>query len=316
MLFNFFKELTLADNSQNVIFKQLMRDFVIKISKYARSINPNFIIIPQNGVPIIKSNGDLNSTVQIDYLDAINALGQEDLLYGYDSPNMPSPSSVISTIKPYLDIAKSYNKTILVTDYCTTSTFVDNSFATNFKWRYLSIATILDLSSIPKYPSRPYNENSNNILTMNDAKNFLYLINPLGFKSTSSLLTTLMLTNFDVIILDAFTPEEILFTSSQLNSLKLKSNGGKRLIVAYMSIGEAEDYRYYWLPSWKINNPSFIVSLNPNWSGNYKVQYWDSIWQSIIFGNDDSYTKKILSAGFDGVYLDIIDGYSYFEGVI
>ena len=88
------------------------------------------------------------------------------------------------------------------------------------------------------------------------------------------------------------------------------------MIVAYMSIGEAEDYRYYWKPSWKINNPSFIVSSNPSWPGNYKVQYWDSTWQSIIFGNDDSYTKKILSAGFDGVYLDIIDGYSYFEGLI
>ena len=88
---------------------------------------------------------------------------------------------------------------------------------------------------------------------MNDAKNFLYLINPTGFGNTTSLLKTLMLTNYDVIILDAFAQDKILFTFSQINSLKLKSNGGKRLIVAYMSIGEAEDYRYYWL--WKITNP-------------------------------------------------------------
>ncbi len=46
---------------------------------------------------------------------------------------------------------------------------------------------------------------------------------------------------------------------------------------------------------------------------NYKVRYWEDGWQDIIFGNDNSYLKKILDAGFDGVYLDIIDGFEYFE---
>ena len=36
-------------------------------------------------------------------------------------------------------------------------------------------------------------------------------------------------------------------------------------------------------------------------------------WQDIVFGNDESYLKKILDAGFDGVYLDIIDAFEYFE---
>ena len=308
-----FQGITLGDNSQNVIFKQLMRNFVMNISQYARSINPNFIIIPQNGVPIITNNGDLNATVQINYLNAINAWGQEDLLYGYDSVDVPTTALKTSTRKPYLDLAKSYNKTILITDYCTTPSFVNNSYAQNFQWGYISLATTLDLSSISSYPVRPFNENSNNISTMNDAKNFLYLINPSSFSDTTSLLKKLMLTNYDVIILDAFRPDNIIFNSSQINSLKVKSNGGKRLVVAYMSIGEAENYRYYWLPTWKIGNPSFIVSLNPDWPGDYKVQYWDPTWQSIIFGNNNSYTKKILNAGFDGAYLDIIDGYEYFE---
>ena len=36
-------------------------------------------------------------------------------------------------------------------------------------------------------------------------------------------------------------------------------------------------------------------------------------WQKIITENDESYQKKILDAGFDGVYLDIIDAFKYFE---
>lgn len=49
------------------------------------------------------------------------------------------------------------------------------------------------------------------------------------------------------------------------------------------------------------------LAENPEWKGNYKVQYWNADWKSIIFGNDNSYTKKLLNSHFDGAYLDIID---------
>jgi len=34
---------------------------------------------------------------------------------------------------------------------------------------------------------------------------------------------------------------------------------------------------------------------------------------NIIYGKNTSYTEMILDAGFDGAYLDIIDGYQYIE---
>ena len=80
-----------------------------------------------------------------------------------------------------------------------------------------------------------------------------------------------------------------------------------------MSIGEAEDYRYYWKSSWKKGNPDFIYDENPKWRGNYKVKYWDDEWKEIIFGTSDSYLDKILEKDFDGTYLDIIDAFEYFE---
>lgn len=51
----------------------------------------------------------------------------------------------------------------------------------------------------------------------------------------------------------------------------------------------------------------------PHWDGNYKVRYWYSEWQDLICGPEDSYLSRILNAGFDGVYLDIIDAFDYFE---
>ena len=84
-------------------------------------------------------------------------------------------------------------------------------------------------------------------------------------------------------------------------------------MISYMSIGESEDYRYYWQANWSTNKPEWLDAENPDWPGNFKVKYWNPEWQSIIYGNDGSYLKKILDAGFDGVYLDIIDAFEFYE---
>ena len=112
--------------------------------------------------------------------------------------------------------------------------------------------------------------------------------------------------------MDCFFNDDI-FSSDEINQLRQKSNGGKRLVISYMSIGEAENYRYYWNDNWLTNPPEWLKEENPDWEGNYKVAYWEKEWQDIIYGNDNSYLKKIVDAGFDGVYLDIIDAFEYFE---
>jgi cysteinyl-tRNA synthetase len=59
--------------------------------------------------------------------------------------------------------------------------------------------------------------------------------------------------------------------------------------------------------------PAWIEEENPDWPGNYKVRYWMEEWQRILMGRDDSCLDRIMDAGFDGVYLDIIDAFWYFE---
>jgi len=112
--------------------------------------------------------------------------------------------------------------------------------------------------------------------------------------------------------MDLFFDEES-FTGAEVEALRSKANGGKRLVVCYMSIGEAEDYRYYWKNSWKRGDPEWLYKENPDWEGNYKVKYWMDEWKQIIFGEENAYLDKILDSGFDGVYLDIIDAFEYFE---
>lgn len=96
------------------------------------------------------------------------------------------------------------------------------------------------------------------------------------------------------------------YTSTDLNAMR--ENSGS-LVVSYLSIGEAEDYRYYWQSSWSSSPPAFMDKLNPEWEGNFKVKYWDPAWQKIIFG----YVDRIVGNGFNGLYLDIVEAYEYWE---
>ncbi len=84
----------------------------------------------------------------------------------------------------------------------------------------------------------------------------------------------------------------------------------KKTVLCYFSIGEAEEYRFYWQKEWKDNPPRFLGPENPNWAGNYKVKYWrEDWWESSL----RPYLDRILEAGFDGVYLDIVDGYWFWH---
>jgi cysteinyl-tRNA synthetase, unknown class len=295
-------------------FKQKMREFVIGISQYSKTIKQNFNIVPQNGIELVSDNGENTGQPHTDYLNAIDANGQEDLFYGYDFDDQSTPPGTVTYLKSFLNLSKNANKKILVTDYCSTHSKMDDSYLQNNNSGYVSFAANeRELNNIPNYPVQIYQENNAVVTSMTQVKNFLYLINPTNYLTKSSFINAVTSTNYDLLIMDLFFTDGTPFTASEINQLKSKANGGQRLIISYMSIGEAENYRYYWQSGWDTNKPAWMDAENPDWPGNFKVKYWYSEWQNIIYGNDSSYLKKILDAGFDGVYLDIIDAFEYYE---
>lgn len=295
-------------------YKQQMRNFVIGISNSAKKANPNFAVIPQNGIELVTKNGEENGELAMDYLNAIDGNGQEDLFYGYDEDDKATPVTDSNYLQSFLDISKKQGKTILVTDYCSTPANMSNSVLLNSNKNYISFAADhRELDNIPDFPLKIRNENAAVITELRQAQNFLYLINLEKYGSKSQFITAVKATNYDVLIMDLFFNDGVTFSKAEIEQLKNKANGGKRMIVCYMSIGEAENYRYYWNPTWNSNAPIWLDSLNPDWPGNYKVKYWNADWQAIIYGNSNSYLEKIIAAGFDGIYLDIIDAFEFYE---
>jgi cysteinyl-tRNA synthetase len=102
----------------------------------------------------------------------------------------------------------------------------------------------------------------------------------------------------DLVVIDS-SSNDAPFTKAQVERMKTKPDGSRRIVVSYLSIGEAENYRWYWSQ----RSSSWLGAENPKWRGNFAVRFWDRAWQEIIFSSTD----RILAAGFDGVYLDKVD---------
>ncbi|MBW1901318.1 MAG: endo alpha-1,4 polygalactosaminidase, partial [Deltaproteobacteria bacterium] len=104
-------------------------------------------------------------------------------------------------------------------------------------------------------------------------------------------------------------------TSNIVQSLKTTPDGQYRLLLAYIDIGQAEDYRDYWDDNWiaptatQRGTPDFLITIDPDgWSGNYPVAYWRQEWKNIYLGNS-GIVAKLARLGFDGVYLDWVEAY-------
>lgn len=114
---------------------------------------------------------------------------------------------------------------------------------------------------------------------------------------------------FDLLVVDPAKDgsDESALTPAELDRLKRKPDGSRRLVLAYLSIGEAESYRGYWKLDWKKHKPAWLLRENPEWDENYAVCFWDPGWQAIMYGTPEARLDRILAVGFDGVYLDKCD---------
>jgi cysteinyl-tRNA synthetase len=130
----------------------------------------------------------------------------------------------------------------------------------------------------------------------------------------------------DMVVVDASHDSRQVATMRRelITALRQRQGAPPRVVLSYLSIGEAESYRYYWQPAWDTAPPRWLGSENKDWKGNYAVRYWDGDWQRILLAprprvigriamalgfRPEPYVDRILEAGFDGVVLDKVDGY-------
>jgi len=104
------------------------------------------------------------------------------------------------------------------------------------------------------------------------------------------------LRSFDMVVLDPDNHPDI--TTLRKNHL---------ILLAYISVGEAENYRGYWD---KIMDKPWVLEENPDWEGNFFVDVREPAWRQILI---EEVIPKIVEQGFQGLFLDTLDTAVYLE---
>jgi cysteinyl-tRNA synthetase len=95
-------------------------------------------------------------------------------------------------------------------------------------------------------------------------------------------------------------------TRAEVEGLKW-SPGGLKTVLAVLPIGEISEDRPHWKKEWAAAKPDWLGPAER--TGRMKVRYWDERWQKTITDALD----RILEQGFDGVVIEGLDAWSYWQ---
>ncbi|NQV56399.1 MAG: hypothetical protein HQ503_11120 [Rhodospirillales bacterium] len=302
-----------------------MRDLVREISSYARRFNRNFIVLAVDGLNLLEKIDPVDATryaPATTYMRSVNGI----IIRGLNMRTpLPGKTEIRTDVKVrnelvrLADVGKRSGLKVWVADFAKTAQLAQESFKLNNDRGYVPFAVDnaeFRHNSIPHIPPRPFNENPSNVTGLKQVKNFLFMTDSSAYENQDDFVVALNDTNYDAIVIDVFHQGRTPFSPKHVRGMKFKKLGARRLILAHVNVGYADSSRYYWKPEWREGNPPFIRSSALGNPDVHFVQYWDAGWKNIITGNTKSYIYGIVAQGYDGVVIDGIDTYQYFEGTI
>jgi len=302
-----------------VDLREEMRNFVQSLSNYARQINPDFIILAMGGLDLMIKRDQIDEervSPARSYTRSIDGV----IIKGpfYSDKNFGQPPS--KDYQDYLDkmagFAKKSGLRIFSMDFGTGKNIVNGAYRKSKAKGYVSLtldAEPLDVDNLPRYPSKPFDENPKSVVSLKDVKNYVFIGNSQGMGRVDEFALKMKDTNYDMVIVDVF-HGRLPLSKRAVETLKYKKIGAKRLVLAYLDIGSAASYRYYWQPGWREGSPLWISAPYRGDPDRYHVQFWQPEWQRIISGDSQSFLYGIINQGFDGVVLDGLEAYKFYEG--
>ena len=115
-------------------------DLVGAVRGRARLSDPGFRIVVQNAPEL--------ATAIPRYVDRVDGIGQEDLYFGYEADDQPTPKAVTTELERHLDVFRDAGKLVLTIDYATTPSHVDDAYAKSRAKGYMPFATVRGLDEL------------------------------------------------------------------------------------------------------------------------------------------------------------------------
>ena len=292
-------------------YRAEMAGLVSDIASYARLKHPGFIILANGGASIYKAVDGNTEKTAASMLDVVDGVMAESVNYGWDMKDgAATPADERAYFLKLLKAPKDAGKAVFVLDYVKNEREAVKAYDAAAAEGFTGWSSYdRELSEIPQM--EPEHANDRSCHHLHDARNYMVLLNPEKYLTQEEYISALASTDYDVLIIDLYYDGSSL-PPNAVKRLKQKKGGASRLVLAYMSVGEAEDYRPYWDQSWQRHRPSWIADKNKDWQGSSKVRYWYPEWRKILYGSTDAYLDQIIASGFDGAFLDVVDAYEYF----
>ncbi|MDX9859990.1 MAG: endo alpha-1,4 polygalactosaminidase [Rhodospirillales bacterium] len=301
-------------------YREEMRKLVQAIATYARGQNRDFAVVPMGGLNLLVKR-DPAQTDQVlpapAYARAIGGVLVEGLHYGVPVAGKPTEADRRERLLPLIERARMSGLPVLGVDYVTDPKTIDDARAQAARRGVVFFAAPargLGLNALPKYPRRPFAENGDNVLGLREVRNFVMLRDSAPFGREDAFAMKMHDTNYDLVIVDVFHKVGQPLSKRAVETLKYKKLGARRLVFAYANIAAAASDAFYWKANWREGTPTWISAPTPGNPDQYFVEYWQPEWQQIVFGGPQSYLYGIIAQGFDGVILDGVDNYLFYEG--
>lgn len=310
--------------------RQFMRDIVIELSAYAKQRNPQFYVIGRNAPELLvkeQREWDWQTARDADgaatgkyppvgsivrpYLKAIDGVLFDGVFCGRDAVDQPTAEADGKPLLEAAQVLKREGRTALSIEYCRDHKF--SAAAAKKAAQAGILATIATDKRLGRIPlGRPVHENADHVTELAKVRNFLPMLNSEFYAGRSDWVTALSRTNYDLLVIDPFWRGSDALTAADIKALKLKALGSQRLVFASLPIGRASDERFYWNKSWQVGNPDWLVAADPDAPNLTIVRYWEADWKTVI----GQYMQGLVDMGVDGVMLDDIDSYLYFEDLM
>ena len=288
-----------------------MRQFITEIANHARKHHTNAIVTHTNGLDLGATDADTRA-----YFQAINGVITESVFFKpHNGATVAQPLIGTRDTLTKCSVYRREGKSILAIEYIdpkkplSQGTADERTAAALFERFQATTPTIMTADPLlQEIPTSQGNMNSENVSTLDKVTSFAYVINS-GDKTKQDMMERLQATPHDLFVLDYFAAWQAPYTKEDIAALQTRNDGSRRLLLGYISVGEAAKHFYYWKKEWEAHPPCWVAGANDSW-GSIHAKYWCPEWKKIIA----AYVDTIMALGFDGVVLDTVDAYASFEG--
>lgn len=313
-----------------VNYRDEMRNNIIAMSQYAKSKNPDFQVLVHGGEEL------LNKSLWEYHLEGYNEARQKELnaddpsfLFKYKKLNTgqepivgPKENAYLKSIdgivlnnhfcapRPMNPTIPEKNIPLVSIDRCESGEAYDNAIEKAILTESLIYGFIKPQTAFKNIDKQPIiNENAENIYKISQAKNISFLIDDSTYRDKQKFIDDIRNSNYDIVIIEPLFHNSVPLTAEEVDSLKFKKNGTRRLIIAKMNVSEGRRSDYFWNDKWKIGNPSWLKRPSFTDKDGIIAEYWNDSWKNI----NGNYFKAIADTGYDGAFLTGIENYLYFE---